>query len=555
VHPTEISAAVFVAQALLNAMFLVTQALRPRNGWIARAYPAILTALCLVAVATYFNFFRFHEPGRSPVHYLEFYNYYVGTKYFRELGYNGLYEATVIADIQDDPGAYDPQLMVRLLTDYTFERRHQTAQRAGLIEGRFTPQRWAEFKRDIAVFRSRDLALWRSSNVQLDRGYNGPPLVTMILGSLANRAWMPPDTFIRVAAWLDPMLIAVAALIGAVWAGWEVGLLFVFLWAANPFTDYSYLGGAYLRFMHVVALFLGAVALQRGRSALAGASFAFAALARVYPALFAAGVVSAGVLSMGRKEEPGQGGQGPRSAMLRFAGGFALTSLLLIGLSSLQPTPNGENPWKLLGRKLATHKEEASPNSVGLRSIFAYDDASNMAEIMRSWPDGRRLNWNVEGERTFSRRQLYFYATTILGFLTLVWLLRRGRLEDGAFAGIVVTFAWLQLSHYDYAFLCIVPFLFIGRRDALVLTSALFMLVAVSQLHPKVRAVIDFKYMVASTLIAAWLVGMLGTRLMSSPRLAPVRNDGAAPGRGGLARAEGRTAGRKTRTVRGRRSP
>ena len=85
-----------VALATL-ALLVVGQRLdrRARGGQWSKARRAGLLLLAVVAFASSYNFFRWrHYDG---IHAHEVFHYYLGAKYFSELGYFDLYECTVVA--------------------------------------------------------------------------------------------------------------------------------------------------------------------------------------------------------------------------------------------------------------------------------------------------------------------------------------------------------------------------------------------------------------------------------------------------------------------------
>ena len=56
-----------------------------------------LALTAIVSAAGWWNFGAFHFGGGF-LHYHEFFHYYLGSKYFRELGYTGLYDCVALAE-------------------------------------------------------------------------------------------------------------------------------------------------------------------------------------------------------------------------------------------------------------------------------------------------------------------------------------------------------------------------------------------------------------------------------------------------------------------------
>jgi hypothetical protein len=490
-----------LTQILLLAAFIPLILLKDRIPAIGKRFPVLLGVLAIVAFLPHVGFL-----ARERFNINEFYHYYVATKYFPELGYTGLYDATVVADYEDDPSSYDPNQGLRSLLTYDMEPRLLTIVRADEIRAPFSTERWAAFKSDIAFFRETDGVLWKVGESLQDHGYNGSPLVTAILGGLAWQPFLSSPTYIRLAAWFDIALVIIAGACLALFFGPESGLLFLFIWAANPFNDYAYIGGAYLRHLHLVALLVALLAYVKERFVLSGAAFAFAVLLRVFPGFLIAGLLAQNLLSRDR-----------RALLRRHAPLFAsaaATALILVAATSLIHSPDGGNVWDGFARKLSLHSHQVSPNVLGLSYLFFYSDEHNVAEILRAREDGRTLSWVVETGKTFTANRGYYLGVTTALALALLVLLRRGRPQDGLFAALVAVFACLHLSHYDYCVLALVPFIFPGRRDVLVALAVFWMAAASARLLPQAVAVLDFRFYVLSALMSLYFVATLALRAL-----------------------------------------
>jgi hypothetical protein len=468
-----------------------------------RRFGVLLAFLALPAILVHMELAPL-RPGVTLVHWSEFYHYYLGTKYFAELGYGGLYDATVIADHEDDPGSWQPGLPVRSLATYALGTRGEVLERADAIRAAFTPERWGAFRADASVFRASAPEDWRNGTYQQDHGYNGTPLVTLILGTIARQGLLDTQDFVRLAAWFDPALVILAAVALGLVAGLEWGALFLFLWAANPFNDYIMIGRSYLRYLHLFALMALAVAHHRRRKALAGTALAAATCLRIFPALAYCGALAQNVLSPGRR------------ALLReqrrFHAAFLLALLLLLLVSGFQASPDGRNPWIAHVEKLGLHARQLSYNVISLQYLFFYGSDHNAAAILRAFQEGRSLNWVTEAGKALEAHGTPYRFTLLALCAALALLLRRGTQADGYFAGLAMTFAALHLSHYDYFVLAVVPFLFPGRRDVLVALILFWMAATLSIFLPAAAASLDTPYFILSLLTALWFAVTLGLR-------------------------------------------
>ena len=86
-------------------------------------------------------------------HAWDTYHYYIGAKYFEELGYKDLYNATAVADAES--GYHDPrrQRLIRNLTTNELEPVETVFRHAEQYKNLFTEDRWREFRHDVDYFR------------------------------------------------------------------------------------------------------------------------------------------------------------------------------------------------------------------------------------------------------------------------------------------------------------------------------------------------------------------------------------------------------------------
>jgi hypothetical protein len=495
-HAAAGAAARIVLLVLFGALLFLDR--RREASARTRLPPAVLWSLALLALAAHLDF----RPDRN-LHTHEFFHYYVGTKYFPELGYTRLYDAAVIADYEDAPATFDPNSPMRSLWTYEVGPRRMPLLRLQATKGRFTPGRWAAFKSDIAFFRERDGALWRMGDSVRDFGYNGSPLVTAILGGLARLVPLPVAQFIPIAAWFDIALVCAAAIAAGLLVDARLGPLFLFLWAVNPFNDHAYIGGAYLRNLHIIALFVALLALARRRFVLSGACAAAAALLRVFPIAFLAGLLAQNLLHRDR-----------RALLRRHAplyASAAATAAVLIGLTWFVSSPGDPGAWVDFAAKMRLHSKQLSPNVVGLSYPFFYSEAHDVQHVVEARAAGGNVNWVDEAHRTFAARlPLYLAALALLGAAVAV-VLRRGGPEDGWFAGMAAVFALLHIAHYDYSVLALVPIIYPGRRAILAAQTTFFAAAGVL-LAPGVLAVLDRRFVLVSVATGLFFVAILALR-------------------------------------------
>ena len=86
------------AGTLLLVVRLALPRWQPLPARRRRLWDGALLGLGLLAAACWWNLFQFNYPIFG--HPSETYHYYIGSKYFRELGYTRLYRCTAVADAE-----------------------------------------------------------------------------------------------------------------------------------------------------------------------------------------------------------------------------------------------------------------------------------------------------------------------------------------------------------------------------------------------------------------------------------------------------------------------
>ncbi|MEO8177190.1 MAG: hypothetical protein ABI895_00005, partial [Deltaproteobacteria bacterium] len=161
-------------------------------------------AITVLSFLLYFDFFNPNTRYPNYYHRHELYHYYLGSKYFHEIGYDHLYTCTAIAEVELGRGAQIRKRQIRDLSaknliipttsTYIFDD-------PGQCKDRFSAPRWDDFKKDIAWFEQSSRGdYWEK--MQQDHGYNPPPVWTMTGRFFANLA-PAGDGFFKLLSLLD----------------------------------------------------------------------------------------------------------------------------------------------------------------------------------------------------------------------------------------------------------------------------------------------------------------------------------------------------------------
>ena len=456
--PREIGA-IKVAIAVATAVLLVAGILAARAGRADRSRglrDALLAGLGIAGLACWWNLFQFHFPGFA--HPSETFHYYVGAKYFPELGYTGLYECVAVADAE---AGLDPDVLRgRPLRDLT--RNALTTAEAVLADptrctSRFSTARWTAFRADVDFVRGlvppRRWALF-----QQDHGYNATPAWTLA-GQLATSTAPASHAQMRALWALDPLLL-LALWAGALWAfGWRLCAVAAVYFGTNYLSPYGWTGGAILRQDWLAASVLGVALLHRERPAAGGALLAWATLLRVFPGCLLAGVALGALWRMARDRSfhllPSE---------LRFA--LGATAMLTVGFAVSSAATGGPSRWLEFAERSRVQLSTPLANHVGLVTALSFDPAArselardtSLADPMERWKEARRAR--------FAERR-WLFGALVAGFAVLLARAAAGQpLWIGAVLGAAGIPVALELTGYYWSALLVLAFLG-ARRPAI----------------------------------------------------------------------------------------
>jgi hypothetical protein len=422
--------AIFCALRALDVAWL-----RPR-----RTRLALLSGAALLGWVLHMNFLAFHGSAGTPrtwLHLHDVAHYYLGSKYFDELGYSDLYVGMLRAEAERYGNRFK-SVEARDLGTYEIVHVKGLLERSDAVKVRFGPERWRDFQGDVAFFRDALGPQW--GEVLRDHGFNPTPVWAWLGGWLANRVEAGSARGILVLCALDPLLLA-ATFAAVAWAfGAETMLLAMLYYTAVFGASFGWTGGAFLRFAWLFGVVAGVCCLARGRTVIAGSLLALSASLRVFPALFAVGMVCRGV--RGLRET----GRIPRATAAGL-GAFALTGLVLCGATLVRP--GGLERWQGFATNMERHLAHDAPNVIGLVEILEHRWGSQ--------PEAEA------GEQRSRRAWIHAAQLAAAVPLVLVFLYRRSARDSDlalAAAAILLVFVTLRLAAYYYAFLVLLVAVF-----------------------------------------------------------------------------------------------
>jgi hypothetical protein len=426
--------------SLLAAVVVARSGSRKKSS---RRAGLVLSLLAIAAALAYYNLGAFHGPNL--LHYGELFHYNLGAKYFPELGYDGLYAASVEAQLASRPDLPLQRAMRDLRTN-TIVPTATLAEHRREVRARFAPERWRRFVADHQVFLQPG-PFARLADFRLDHGYNPTPAWTFVGRLFA--AWLPTtEDNLRLLVALDAVLLAFAFIALYKSFGARTAALALIVFGLGYAWRFTWVGGAFLRQDWLVAVVIGICMLERERFAFAGGLFAYAAAVRLFPVLFLLGLVVVGVRLLARRENV--------RPIARFALGFAAMLVLCFVAGSL--TGRGPAAWEQFRQKIALHRVNWSTNSAGLELVFLTTPQMMTSRLPATLPLAKRFAlWQEIMNRLQRERRPFFLLAAAALLLMVVGASWRAAPGRAAAFGVVSVFALLVLSCYYWAMLLVVP--------------------------------------------------------------------------------------------------
>ena len=423
----------------LVAAVLVAWPEKPAGTSRSRRAPTSYKLAAAIALLGYYNFGT--SFGRHWLHLWEMFHYDLGSKYFPELGYDGLYAASVVAQIKtsDHPVQHyirdlrtNQVVLMPTLLDYYNQ-----------VMDRFTVQRWLQFQDDHRVFLE---ILGTERQIRLDHGYNPTPTWTFVARLLSART---PSTRGRLTllSLVDPLLLALMWLVLFRTYGSRTACLSIIVFGFAFASRFYWNGGAFLRLDWIVAVVVGVCMLNRQRFRAAGALFAYAAMVRVFPVLFLFGPAVVAVRCLVRRESA-------RWA-LHLAQGFALSALVCFAAGAY--TGRGVRAWSECLGNLHKHHGTWLTNNVGLANLVLYDGVTLRRELVDPTLPEPWLHWQEHMDQRQTRLKPLIIVLSLATLALIAAAAWRSPPDEAAVLGLGAVYATLLLTCYYWVMLILAP--------------------------------------------------------------------------------------------------
>lgn len=473
--------------AIFAIFALIYEAIRESDGnpvprmWkkMTGGFFAVLGIIC---------YFQFFDIGyKDFYHRWEFFHYYVGSKYFNEIGYEGIYVCAAVAESElpeDDAHKGDKpkqnaklrklrDLRVNLITEAReYVEKPENCKGGSYGNQAFTPERWEMFKRDVSFFRRVSLGnYW--NDMQKDHGYNPPPVWGLTGRLFATLVQPASEMNMKLLSCIDPILFT-AAFGFIAWAfGWRVLCVALAFWGTQDASPFYWTGGAYLRQDWLFYIILAACLMRKRWYALGGAALAYSTLLRVFPIGFYLGffAAAAGYAYRAYKKDPTGAFEGGAmqtwlrltyGPIRRVALGSALGAIVLLGASSMN---SGVKSWMDFKHHIGVHAGTNLTNNMGWRTIIKHSVDGRMAiardqrkmDPFETWKEMRKTREKELGVIRWGGAAImlgmFFYACFRLKSPWIVLSL-----------GCIAVITLIELTDYYYSFFVLGALLTRGRR-------------------------------------------------------------------------------------------
>jgi hypothetical protein len=496
--------------------------------------------LAVASIVAYFNGFRFGY--NKFYHRWDQFHYYMGAKYFRELGYGGLYKCTAIAQdelgvvtyINEDNGRTSriemskevrhPDKKIRNLSgDNLLIPASAVLDNPDDCKKNFPPERWEKFKADVQFFRiASDKGYWE--NMQHDHGYNPPPVWT-IAGHYLAELHPASTRYLQFLAAFDVAYLA--GMFAAIWwaFGWRVFAVGAIFWGCQSSAPIYWTAGAFLRQDWLFYLVLAACLARKRYFKLAGASMVYAGMLRIFPGLAVIGWLVVAGAYLWRHHRMA------KHHVQMLIGGVAAAAVLI----PLSLHVAGRDSYqKFYHHTIQVHDQTPLTNHMGLRVLVGQTTpvevntptikvgsleikipirfgAGPESGRMKYTKDTKLLDpfevWKRMRNERYARLRYVAYAIIALSFAFFVYVVRRVK---SMWVAQCLAQIWIillsQLTCYYYSFMILAAPLTKVKRG---IEAPLFGLAALSQFIWMTFTWNDDKYYVLTAISLIFCYGLL----------------------------------------------
>lgn len=428
------SGKIVVALCGLFLIFVVAPRLR------SRARRAIMLFVIGLSALGWTHFGQFQ--GKTMIHTWDMFHYYVGSKYYKELGYSELYRCIAQREHERGKAGRYRGLLIRNLDDNTLYPFWWTKTEAGSCRAQFSKERWNSFGDDIDAFRTQ-MDSPPFEHVLGDHGFNATPFHATWLGAVTNLT-SPSGKTLRVLAQIDSMAL-LAAVASLAWGfGLPVAAVAALLIQVGEPWSYNWVGGGLGRHVWFACACLGLAFLKQRCPSRGIAALTVAALLRLFPVVLLGGVGLYFVSEWIRTKRLS-------GAARRALCGFSLALGIGFGLVL---APHGPQPFVRFVDKIAHHADAPAGNRMGFPHLLSLGPGRMSSDLMDDRLTDPAQPWRETVRITQSERRPLWYFAVLASLGVLGWVVWRVRSPwVSALAAGPLLYSLQDMTSYDYMWL------------------------------------------------------------------------------------------------------
>ena len=396
----------------------------------------------------------------------EIWHYYTGSKYFKELGYYGLYDCYVLADYEtrDSNIIGATNYNIRGLKDsYSYYPMQQAYDNAiAKYRPKFTRKRWEEFKQDFVLLRNTAANGWINFGL-FDAGFNPPPTWNVIGWSITNtlplskKLWRGEKPYRQalVFPWFDVLLLVlIGYLLYRSYGIFGLATFFI-IYGTSYISEMRWNAGSFLRYMWLFGLAGGLCMLKDKKYLAAGIFLGFSTCCRIFPFMF---LIGAGIslLIAGIREKQWK----PLKQLIIGSASIGM-AMFLLGLLFF-----GWHSYQEFLEMILKHKDIGFIQSIGYRRVAIFGDWQRHTPTFM-WEQGliNFKNWNMQMVEAWDQiKGAHHIIWAVMIAVVLISMLKLNASEATLLFGGLVLFFTQILTCYYYIFLALVPAVIINKN-------------------------------------------------------------------------------------------
>ena len=390
------------------------------------------SSIFIFVIAVYsisFNQRLFMSPKikTEPFHTWNVYHYYIGAKYFNEIGYFDIYEQTLAAD-WESKNVFKNVNTIRNMRTYKYQGVFKNTIRRN---GRFTDERWDEFISDINFFTDilKHDIIWQ--NILLDRGYNPTPFWNTIGSFLANlldiKVQWQQILFIN----LDNILL-IAAFVIAVWAFGPLAASIMFFLLVVSQLNFVRMFDGFLKYDFFSIMLIALACFHKKKYITSAICWSFTIMVRVFPMIFIFSFFIIIAINWYKEKKIAKD-------MRKFIITGVVTCFLFFWLGCINSW--GLNSWFdfVEKMKIHSHKHTYGQRRVGLKHFFTHKIGSDVYE-----------NSSMR-EITLELQKPYYYLSALVIVILFAVSIYKKRKLDAFIWGFPLFFILIVSSRYYWS--------------------------------------------------------------------------------------------------------